>query len=640
MVLEMRQAYFSIGLRSIASKDADAVESLIMQTLRQMVQEGIDAQTVEAALNTLEFALRENNTGPYPRGLAVMLRALDTWLYDGDPLALLAWEHPLTEIKGRLEAGERYFEALIEHDLLNNPHRVTLLLQPDPELGQREAEDERIRLEQARAAMSPADIEHVRATTSELKRMQETPDPPEALAAIPRLQVSDLDRQNKGIPLALSEQQETTILFHDLHTNGILYLDIGFNLWGLPRELLPYTRLFGRALREMGTDREDYSEFARRISRKTGGMKSSAISTMTRDRTCTAWLFVRAKSMLHQVDDLLDIVRDMLLTARLDNRERFEDIVLEAKARAEASLVPGGTAVVNTRLRSFFNEADWASEQIEGVSNLFFLRQLAQEVKEDWPGVLEKLERIRTLLVNRRAMLWNVTLDETSWHRVIPRFETLLSALPLAPVSAPPWSPDYGRGFEGLTMPAQVNYVGKAMNLFQAGYTLHGSVDVITGYLRMSWLWDQIRVQGGAYTSACLFDEHSGVLTFLSYRDPNVLASLDVYDRASQFLRQSPPSDAEIANNIIGSIGKMDTYQLPDTKGFTSMIRYLVKETDETRQRRRDEILATTAADFRAFAEVLDHLKDEGIAVVLGSTEAIAKANEARPGLLTPLKVL
>jgi Zn-dependent M16 (insulinase) family peptidase len=251
---ELRQMYFSTGLKGIAVENAGKVETLIFDTLTGLTRAGIDPDMIEAALNTFEFSLRENNTGSFPRGLSLMLRALTTWLYDGDPLAPLAFEAPLAAIRQELAENKAYFEELIDRHLLQNTHRVTLTLEPDPNLRQRQEAAEAGRLAQVKSAMSQADLQDVVEKTHRLKLLQETPDSPEALATIPSLTLADLDRQIKVIPLAISEENGSKILYHDLFTNGITYLDVGFNLHLLPQELLPYVSLFSQALLKIGTE--------------------------------------------------------------------------------------------------------------------------------------------------------------------------------------------------------------------------------------------------------------------------------------------------------------------------------------------------------------------------------------------------
>jgi Zn-dependent M16 (insulinase) family peptidase len=637
----LRQHTFSTGLKGIDVADVERVEALVLHTLGRLAQEGIDPQTVEAAMNTVEFSLRENNTGSFPRGISLMLRALNTWLYGGDPLAPLAFEAPLAAIKARLANGEHYFEELLGRFFLTNPHRTTVVLHPDPALAEQEAADERMRLEQARGAMSASDVEAVIESARDLKLRQETPDSPEALATIPNLALADLEGENKLIPIVVSEDGDAKILYHDLFTNGIIYLDIGLDLHLLPADLLPYVALFGRALLEMGAGDLDFVQLSQRIGQSTGGLWHQTLNAAVRgSRQAAAWMFLRGKATPAKADQLLAIARDVLLDVRLDNQERFRQIVLEEKAAHEARLVPGGHGVVNTRLRANFDEAGWATEQISGVSYLFFLRTLAQQIELDWPGVLAALEQIRDRLVNRAAMLLNVTTDAASWDRFRPQLDDFLAALPRASVQPEQWPWEPGARFEGLTIPAQVNYVGKGADLYRLGYKPTGAAAVIAKYLRTTWLWEKVRVQGGAYGGFSLFDLRSGGFTFLSYRDPNLLKTLDVYDQTGAFLRGANIDELELTRSIIGTIGDVDSYQLPDAKGYTSMMRYLVGDTDEIRQRMREEILGTTVADFREFADVLDQVADRGLVVVLGSQAAIEAANAAKPGWLDVSKVL
>jgi Zn-dependent M16 (insulinase) family peptidase len=547
----------------------------------------------------------------------------------------------LQAIKGRLASGEAYSENLVLDYLVKNVHRTTVLLKPDPEIGQQQEATERARLAKARDAMSDEQLWATIANTRELKRIQETPDSPDALATIPFLALSDLDKQNKLIPLDVLREGTSTVLYHNLFTNGIAYLDVGFDLHTLPQDLLPYVPLFGQALVKIGTETEDFVKLSQRIGRNTGGIWPSVfVSAAKNAPQSVARLFVRGKATVSQADDLIAILGDVLLTVKLDNRERFQQMVLEAKARMEAGLVPGGHGVVRTRLAAHLSEAGWVSEQVGGVSYLFFLRQLIEDVENDWPSVLEKLEAVRRTLINRNAMIGNVTLDKANWAQFRPKLAGFVDALPAAPVDAVGWEPQPFSDAEGLTIPARVNYVAKGANLYKQGYQLHGSVSVITHYLATTWLWERVRVQGGAYGGFCLFSRHSGLLTYLSYRDPNLLATIENYDQTSRFLRDLRLSEDELTKSIIGAIGRMDAYQLPDAKGYTSMVRYLIGESDESRQRLRDQVLSTTPADFRAFAEVLQSVGDTGRVVVMGSQEAIETANAAREGWLDVTRVL
>lgn len=626
---ELRQMYFSTGLKGTSERDATKIEELVLETLAALSRDGISPKTVEASLNTVEFRLRENNTGSYPRGLALMLRALSTWLYDGDPLAPLRFEAPFAAIKKHAAEGG-YFESCVREWFLDNSHRTTLTLRPEPGLSAREEAAEKEKLGRIQTSLGPERLRQISEEARRLKEFQETPDPPEALASIPTLKLSDLPRENRRTPCETEDLTGSSVLFHDLFTSGILYLDLGMDLHVLEADLLPYIPLFGRALLETGTVKEDFVSLLQRIGRTTGGISPTTFVTPICGKPqAAARLFLRGKAMADRAGDFLDILRDLLLSARLDDRERFHQMVLEEKAGVEAQLVQAGHGFVGTRLGARFHEAGWVAEQTGGISYLFFLRRLAEEADKNWPKVLDALERIRLRLVTREGLLCNVTATRSDWERFRPGLRDLLADLPTRSFSQTRWEAEPRDITEGLAVPSQVNFVGKAANLYALGYRYHGSALAITRYLRTTWLWEKVRVQGGAYGGFCTFDRRSGVFALLSYRDPNLLATLRIFDDTARFLRENEPGEQNLVRSIIGAIGELDAHELPDAKGFSSMARYLAGDSDEERQKMREELLSSRCSDFQAFSQFLEAMRVEGKVVVMGSREALAEAQKA-----------
>jgi presequence protease len=624
-----RQTTFTAGLKGVPADSVDKVEPLILDTLRKLSTEGIEPEMIESALNTIEFRMREMNTGGTPRGLVMMIWALQTWLHGGDPFESLRYEAPLVALKARLATGEKVFEKAIADELLANPFRLTVTLAPDKSLNEREAEAEKARLDAARAKMTTEDIARIISETHTLREMQVTPDSPEALARIPSLAIEDLDRTNKTVSSRMLLDGPARIMQHDVFTNGIAYLDWGFDLRALPPEDVPMAGLFARALLSMGTDKEDYAKLSQRIGRKTGGLRASSVSGITRGTgNAASWMVLRGKATYDQVDDLLAIAHDVLLTARMDNRERFKQLVLEEKAGLEAGFAPSGHRFAAARLRARYNASDWAAEISGGVSYVFWIRELVNRIESDWPGVLAQLERVRKALINRGAMIANATMDNASWAKISPRFTSMLNALPARPGVRSEWPVGSFAPREGLSAPAQVNYVAKGTDLFKHGYAFHGSALVVLNYLNTVWLWERIRVQGGAYGGFCGLDQRSGVFTFGSYRDPNLSKSLEVYDATAQFLRDHTPGEAEVRKCIIGVIGDMDAHELPDAKGFSAFSRHLLGTSDETRQRIREEVLSTTPAHFLGFADVVDTVRVHGDVVVVGAAGTLEASGE------------
>ena len=638
---DLRQPYFTVGLKGIDEADGGKVEALVLETLDGLVRDGIDPLTVEASMNSFEFALRENNTGSFPRGMALMFRTMRNWLHGGDPFDALTYEKPLAALKARVAAGDSVFEELIAQHLTGNTHRVTVLLKADTSLAERELAEEQARLAATEASLDEKGREEIVAVTSHLKALQGEADPPEALAKIPSLGLKDLDRTNKPIPIERGEIAGARLYTHPLPTNGVIYLDLGFDLRRVPAALLPYLSLFSRGLFQTGTGREDFVALTQRIGRSTGGVGASRSISMMRDtKNVAAWLFVRGKVVPDKADELFGIISDVLTSAKLDNRERIKQMALEEKAGFESGLAGRGNGIAAGRLGAALNPASWANEQSGGIAYLFFLRQLIKDIDTDdgWLRIKAALFALRDVLIDRNSMVVNVTTETGLWNAFAPKLEGFVAALPVAGASLHNWNADPAID-EGLTFPAQVNYVAKGANLYTLGYEHTGATTVALRHLNTTYLWDKVRVQGGAYGGGSGFDPFSGGFVFTSYRDPNLLQTLEVYDGAADFLREGV-GEQDMVRSIIGAIGAIDPYRLPDAKGFTSLMWELSGNTDENRQLRREEVLGATPADIRRFADILAEVAEAGQVVVLGSEAAISAANEERGDFLKVTKVL
>jgi len=626
----LRQTTFSVGLKGVKPENLAKAEALVFETLERLAGEGIEREDVDAALNSFEFDLRENNTGGFPQGLSIMLRALNTWIYDADPLELVAFEQPLTNLKQQAKR-KGFFENLLRKCFLENRHRSVVVLKPDAGLAEREEKRETRRLAAVKAAMTPAQREDVVHTTRRLLELQSAPDRPEDLAKIPLLSRKDLDPKIKTVERRTSRLDEATVVAHPLHVNGILYLDVGLDLHALEPDELPLASILAGALLEMGTEKEDYVALSQRIAKTTGGIYASPfLSAIEGSNGGIGRLLLHAKCMLPQTRATLDILRDVLLRPDLANRERFRQIVLETKAEMEAALVPNGHRAVMTRLRARYDGALAAAERMSGVDALFFARRLAEAIESDWPSVQRRLERIRAKLVNRKALTINLTVDPDALPASLDAVREFVDDLPSGALESPAWQPADLPKIEALLAPTQVNFVGCAGNLYETGYALHGSALVVPGYLRTAWLWEKIRVRGGAYGGLCAFDQWSGTFVFASYRDPNLERTLETYKATADYLKNLKLSADELTRAIIGAIGSLDAYRLPDARGRADLHRFLLGYDDATRQKLRDQALSTTVEDFRAFGEALSAAFSDPAVSVICSPEAAKTAGIAR----------
>ncbi len=626
---DLRQMFISVGLKGVQEQNLQAVEQLINATLQELANQGFDPESVRAALNSVEFALRENNTGSMPRGLIVMLRSLATWLYDADPTLLLCFEEPLAQLKNNIQAGDQIFEHLVQDYLLNNPHYSKVILRPDLELNKRMQQKEQDRLKQIQLQLSRQAMQELATWNKKILQKQETPDRAEDLAKIPSLNRHDLPRGEKEIPMQLIQDSPAPMLFHDLPTNDIFYFDLGLDLGKLDQQYLGYVPLWSRALLEMDTELHDYVRLSQRIQAETGGIHTESFTSCLHDNSGVAcWLFFRGKCLPGQVNSLLDILDEVLTRPNFSDQDRFRQLVLEEKSGMEQRLIPAGHQMINSRLRARYNLADWAQEHMGGISYLLFLRYLLQEVETNWQQVQLILKNVHQTMINSRNMVFNVTLDAENWNKLQAAVQDFIYTLPASEPRSAIWSTDCSLEFEGLGIPAQVNYVGKSLDLFRQGYTLHGSSLVVNKYLRASWLWDKLRVQGGAYGAFSMLDRLSGVLTLVSYRDPHILQTLQVFDRCGEFLSNTHFSQQEIDKAVVGAIGELDRYRLPDAKGFISLLRYLIGETHAARHKLRQEVLGTDRQHFQEFGHWLGALQEQGLIAVMGHKTLLEQSQE------------
>ena len=631
--MDLAQTSYSTGLKGVAEEDLPRAEELIFSTLKELAEKGIDKSLVEAAVNTVEFSYRESNTGNFPQGLAAMLQCLATWLYDENPLDSLAWEKPLASIKERLAKGDPVFEEAIRTLFLENPSRATVVLTPDEGLAARIEEEEAARVSAAQAAMSLKEREEVVRITRELQKAQATPDTPEALASIPSLGLGDLPSHNRLTQRAIQETSDFTMVGHELPTRGVAYMNLLIPLPKLPVRLVPSLSLFLRTFRDVGTARRDYTELGALIAAKTGGLGASLTMVNHTDGNLRCYLNLAGKAVSSKVQDLFDILNEILLEPIKDKdvlSQRLKEMLLEDKAGLEQDLVVSGHKAASTRVLTHFSPAAVIGEAMDGIHYLNTLRSRLDNWDSALPQLLEDLDELRRLLVVARPGVVHCVGSTDDMENVARLAEHVWHALPggarvdgtqcislAAPVGA-----------EVFATPSQVNYVAKGCNLKALGYSYHGSAAVIMRHLARSYLWEQVRVLGGAYGAFCSLDRTSGNFVCSSYRDPNVEKTVAVYDSMADYLAGISLTREDLTRAIVGTIGDLDLYRLPEARGAYSLGRWLAGESDEALQALREEILSTTNDDFRAFAPILKEAASKGETCVIGGANAARAAEE------------
>ncbi|XP_071691752.1 presequence protease 1, chloroplastic/mitochondrial-like [Rutidosis leptorrhynchoides] len=484
---------------------------------------------------------------------------------------------------------------------------------------------------------------------SELNLKQETPDPPKTLKSVPTLSLHDIPKKPTQIPIEVGDINGVKVLHHEFsetitYDGPTLYCDIVFDMSSLKHELLPLVPLFCQSLLEMGT--EDLLEELIRI--KTRGLSIFPFTSSKHGSdTPVSHIVIRGKALSaqHYTEHLFDLVNWVLQDVEFADQELFKQFVSQSKAIMENRLRNSGHDIAAARMDAKLNSAGWIREQMGGVSYLEFLKDLEEKVEHDWSSISASLEEIRKTVLSKNNCIVNLTSDgenlKDSEKYVAEFIDSLPTTSPVA--SSASWNNKRISSInEAIVIPTQVNYVGKAANLYETGYQRKGSAYVICNHISNTWLRDRVRVNGGAYNGFCDFNPYSGIFSFLSYRDPNLLKTLDIYDGTVDFLRQMEMDDDILTKAIFETIGDVDSYQQsPEFKGYSSLLQYLLGITEEERQIRHEEILSTRLSDFQAFANALDAtIKDKGVVVAVASPDDVDAANKERPNFFQLKKAL
>jgi len=335
---------------------------------------------------------------------------------------------------------------------------------------------------------------------------------------------------------------------------------------------------------------------------------------------------MRGKAVRAKVGDLFDLMSEIVADVSWGNDTRFLQLLKEAQAAGRSQLLSSGHSVAAGRLLRQQTVAGWASEQMSGLTQFQTVGELLQLASRDWPSVEAQLRELQAHIF-RSGCVVNLTADAEALNEIDPHVQAFLGRLPAQADKFMSWAPSLVPMNEGLIVPSQVNYVAKSANLHRsADWKLHGSAVVASRLLGTSWLWDRIRVVGGAYGGFCKLDIRSGSFTFLSYRDPNLEQSLEVYDGSAAFMRELEVNADLLAKSVIGTMGDVDSHQLPDAKGFTALTWHLLGESDDMRQELRDQILGTTGDDLRRFADALEAVRESGAVCVVGGSEQLRGA--------------
>jgi len=623
---ELFEIVFSVGLRGTSAEHSHEIRSAILDELAALVRDGLNPDIVEAAMRKVEFRNRELRGGP--NGLRLMGRSLRGWLHGLRPDATLRFEEPFAGLREASSAGSRFFESLIQECLLENLHRSLVTVIPDPELASRERKKLDEQLKDIQAGLGERESEQIRRSQEELLSLQQTPDPPEAVASVPFLKVGDLPTTVTTIDSDRTRIAGVNAFTHDLFTNGIVYVDFVFNV-NVPADLAGYLPFLAGTLGEVGLPGKPYDVVATEVALKTGGISGSldvALPLSSDGTDCR--MYVRLKCLESTVGEAIDLLGSILTRSDLQQVDRLSDLWKERRSDLSGSVLPGGSGFAGLRAGRRFSDADRFHELWQGITQL----ELLSESPDDLSSRLESAHRH---VIARDTLLVNITGTDEAMGAAVRHIERLVESLPpkVERAAGSNGAPEYPK-VEGLVVPSNVAYVAAAMRGARFGTAEHAHELILAHLLRTGYLWETIRMTGGAYGAGASARGLDSMFGFISYRDPRITETIAAFGAGLERYAGSgvPAEELELAQ--IGVTGHDIRPLSPAQKGIVALRRELYGVTDELRQEKRDAVLRAGPADIRRAADRLhDTMKDASIAVLAGR-DALERAAESHPGLV------
>ena len=629
------QPFFSVIAKDANKEQKGEFLAIVKGTLRKLADQGINRKSLLAGMNYFEFKYREADYGSAPKGLMYGLQCLDSWLYDGDPMTHLCYQETFDFLKKEVENG--YFEQLIKDYLLDNPFEAVIVVAPEKNLTAKEDEKLAKKLADYKASLSEEELEKLVCATRELKEYQDTPSTPEILAKIPLLTREDIDKKAETFFWTEKEEDGIKVLHHNFFTSGIGYLKILFNTSVLPQEDLPYAGLLKSVLGSISTEHYSYSDLTSEIHLNSGGMDFSVTSYANlQDAEQFTGAFVASIRVLYdKLDFGFTMLEEILNHSVFTDEKRLGEVIQETRSRARMKLENAGHSTAVSRATSYFSATAYYNELTGGTAYYHFLEQLEKDYPAKKQEIIAKLQEVSRKLFTRSNMLVNYTADENGYEKLPETLKLLSAKLPEGSREKYVFTHPVKNVNEGLKTSAQVDYVARCGNFRDAGLAYTGALKILQVILSYDYLWLNIRVKGGAYGCMSGFGR-SGEGYLVSYRDPNLKETNEIYEGIPAYLEQFDPDERDMTKYVIGTISNLDAPLTPSVKGSRGLSAYLSGVTEEMMQTERDQVLQATKEDIRALAAHIRAVLQTGSFCVVGNEEKI-EANRAMFGEVSSL---
>lgn len=620
------QPVFSFVAKNANASQADEFESIIENTLKEVVKTGINKEALLAGINSSEFKFREADFGQFPKGLLFGLNCLDSWLFD-DMKPFIHLECLGTFAKLRKAVDTDYFEKLIQEYLLDNTHGSSVTVKPKRGLGNEREEALAKELSDYKASLSDEEIKKLIEDTEHLKKYQEEPSSDEDLRKLPMLTRADMKKNAMPFSNIEDELSDVKVVRHDIESNGIDYISFLFDAGDFAQSELGYLGFFTNALGLVSTEKYSYTDLANATNIYTGGISTGTASHPDiKDRNNFVFkLEVKLKVLEKNLDKALELMEQMLLSSDFTDTKRLSELVAQIKARLQANLSSSGHLVAAMRSMSSFSRYALYQDELKGIAFYRSICHIEKELSESPKSVSDKLAAIAKKLFARNRMLISFTGNNEAYGNAKPSLEKVIAGFNKMSAIGNQAEVHFNTAKEAFIDASQIQYVAKTGDFICEGYEYTGALRLLRIILSYDYLWINVRVKGGAYGCMNTF-LRSGESYFVSYRDPNLSDTLDVYDRIPEYIKSFSPDERDMTKYIIGTFSALDTPMNPEAKGSRSLSAYLEGITYEQIQKERNEILNAQPEDIRRLADLVEAVLKKDSICVIGNENMIKES--------------
>lgn len=623
------QPVYSIVAKYANECDKETFVKLIHENLKKIISEGIDKDSLRAGLNSLEFKIRESDFGRYPKGLMFGLQLMSSWLYDDEkPFILLETNHIFEKLKDMINTD--YYEKLVKKYLIDNKHQSVVVLVPEKGLTAENEKGLAEKLAAKKAAMTEEEIEKLVHDTAELKKYQEEPSSPKALECIPLLQIADINQEPRPFIIEEHKRDNTTMLYHDLYTNGIAYMDIVFDCSGIPEKYHPYMGLLKYVLSYMDTEKRSYALLNTDINTNLGGFAfDTGVYANSKTGEPVFTMEIHLKMFYEKLEKAFALIKEIILQTKLDDEKRLKEILEELKSRVYTSIVKSGDSAAMLRAMSYYSKPYYLKEETAGICFYQFIEEILKNFPSKKHEVVSMLEETIKCVFRPERMMLNYAGDRESYEKAAELALKLKNFMYQEPMEKGAWEFIPNQKNEGFKTSGQVQYVARTGNYNKKEERIpyNGSFAVLANIMRSEYLWNNIRVLGGAYGCNGMFTR-SGDVIFTSYRDPNLEKTSQVFLDAADYVKNFTADEREMRKYIIGTISSMDAPQGPSDRSGRDFSHYITQMDYDILKKERKQILSTTQEDIRALAPLIRTAMSKNNICVVGSQSSIEEARQ------------